>query len=29
MKQQNGGTLRGLVLDMRGNPGGLLEQASR
>src|SRR6266478_3671540 len=27
MKQQNGGTLRGLVLDMRGNPGGLLEQA--
>src|SRR5712691_9155588 len=27
MRQQNGGTLRGLVLDMRGNPGGLLEQA--
>jgi carboxyl-terminal processing protease len=27
MKQQNGGSLRGLVLDMRGNPGGLLEQA--
>src|SRR5438445_6510081 len=27
MKQQNGGTLRGLVLDMRGNPGGLLEEA--
>src|SRR6195256_6170882 len=27
MKQQNGGTRRGLVLDMRGNPGGLLEQA--
>ena len=27
MKQQNGGTLRGLVLDVRGNPGGLLEQA--
>jgi len=27
MKQQNGGTLRGLILDMRGNPGGLLEQA--
>jgi carboxyl-terminal processing protease len=27
MKQQNGGALRGLVLDMRGNPGGLLEQA--
>ena len=27
MRQQNGGTLRGLVLDLRGNPGGLLEQA--
>ncbi|HYV64726.1 MAG TPA: MXAN_5808 family serine peptidase, partial [Myxococcales bacterium] len=27
MKQQNGGALKGLVLDMRGNPGGLLEQA--
>src|SRR4051812_48973115 len=27
MKQQNGGMLKGLVLDMRGNPGGLLEQA--
>jgi carboxyl-terminal processing protease len=27
MKQQNGGFLRGLVLDVRGNPGGLLEQA--
>src|SRR5258708_33787519 len=27
MKQQNGGSLRGLVVDMRGNPGGLLEQA--
>ncbi|HYZ89350.1 MAG TPA: MXAN_5808 family serine peptidase, partial [Myxococcales bacterium] len=27
MKQQNGGTLRGLILDVRGNPGGLLEQA--
>src|SRR5712664_1728679 len=27
MRQQNGGTLRGLLLDMRGNPGGLLEQA--
>ena len=27
MRQQNGGTPRGLVLDMRGNPGGLLEQA--
>src|SRR5438874_3492537 len=27
MKQQNGGALRGLILDVRGNPGGLLEQA--
>ncbi len=27
MKTQNGGTLKGLVLDMRSNPGGLLEQA--
>src|SRR5258708_28305345 len=27
MKQQNGGSLRGLVVDMRGNPGGLREQA--
>src|SRR5713226_3560834 len=27
MKQQNGGTLKGLILDVRGNPGGLLEQA--
>ena len=27
MKQQNGGALKGLILDMRGNPGGLLEQA--
>src|SRR5204862_1756126 len=27
MKQQNGGALKGLVLDLRGNPGGLLEQA--
>ena len=27
MKQQNGGTLKGLVMDLRGNPGGLLEQA--
>src|SRR5438445_9268067 len=27
MKQQNGGTLRGLILDLGGNPGGLLEQA--
>ncbi len=27
MKAQNGGSLRGLILDVRGNPGGLLEQA--
>ena len=27
MKAANGGTLKGLILDMRGNPGGLLEQA--
>jgi len=27
MKAQNGGSLKGLVLDLRGNPGGLLEQA--
>jgi carboxyl-terminal processing protease len=27
MKQQNGGGLKGLVMDLRGNPGGLLEQA--
>ncbi|MFN2549377.1 MAG: MXAN_5808 family serine peptidase [Myxococcales bacterium] len=27
MKQQNGGGLKGLILDLRGNPGGLLEQA--
>ena len=27
MKQQNGGALKGLVMDLRGNPGGLLEQA--
>jgi carboxyl-terminal processing protease len=26
-KAQNGGQLKGLVLDLRGNPGGLLEQA--
>jgi carboxyl-terminal processing protease len=26
-KAQAGGSLRGLVLDLRGNPGGLLEQA--
>jgi carboxyl-terminal processing protease len=27
MKSQNAGTLKGLILDVRGNPGGLLEQA--
>jgi carboxyl-terminal processing protease len=27
MKVQNGGNLKGLILDVRGNPGGLLEQA--
>ncbi len=27
MKSQNNGTLKGLILDVRGNPGGLLEQA--
>jgi carboxyl-terminal processing protease len=27
MKAQNGGSIKGLVLDLRGNPGGLLEQA--
>jgi carboxyl-terminal processing protease len=26
-RTQNGGQLKGLVLDLRGNPGGLLEQA--
>jgi carboxyl-terminal processing protease len=26
-KAQSGGSLKGLVLDLRGNPGGLLEQA--
>jgi carboxyl-terminal processing protease len=26
-RTQNGGALKGLVLDLRGNPGGLLEQA--
>jgi carboxyl-terminal processing protease len=25
--EQNGGALKGLILDLRGNPGGLLEQA--
>jgi carboxyl-terminal processing protease len=29
LKKQSGGTLRGLVLDLRNNPGGLLEQAVR
>lgn len=29
LKEQNGGTLRGLVLDLRNNPGGLLDQAVR
>jgi carboxyl-terminal processing protease len=27
LKQQNGGKLRGLILDLRNNPGGLLDQA--
>lgn len=27
LKAQNGGRLRGLILDLRNNPGGLLEQA--
>jgi carboxyl-terminal processing protease len=27
LQQQNGGKLRGLVLDLRNNPGGLLDQA--
>lgn len=27
LKEQNGGRLRGLILDLRNNPGGLLEQA--
>ena len=27
LKQQSGGKLRGLVLDLRNNPGGLLDQA--
>jgi len=27
LKDQNGGPLKGLVLDLRGNPGGLLEEA--
>jgi carboxyl-terminal processing protease len=29
LKKQAGGELRGLVLDLRGNPGGLLDQATR
>lgn len=29
LKQKNGGQLKGLVLDLRGNPGGLLEEAIR
>jgi carboxyl-terminal processing protease len=27
LKEQNGGKLRGLILDLRNNPGGLLDQA--
>ena len=27
MKSQNGGSLKGLIMDLRGNPGGLLDQA--
>lgn len=27
LRNQNGGSLKGVVLDMRGNPGGLLDQA--
>jgi carboxyl-terminal processing protease len=29
LKQSNGGNLRGLVLDLRNDPGGLLDQAQR
>ncbi|MDY0059957.1 MAG: MXAN_5808 family serine peptidase [Myxococcota bacterium] len=29
MRQQAGGELKGVILDLRGNPGGLLEQAIR
>ena len=29
LRQENGGKLRGLVLDLRNDPGGLLEQAVR
>ena len=27
LKKENGGTLQGLILDLRNNPGGLLDQA--
>ena len=27
LRKENGGTLRGLVLDLRNNPGGLLDAA--
>lgn len=27
LREENGGTLQGLILDLRNNPGGLLEQA--
>ena len=27
LKKENGGTLKGLILDLRNNPGGLLDQA--
>lgn len=29
LKQENGGSLKGLILDMRNDPGGLLDQAVR
>jgi carboxyl-terminal processing protease len=29
LRRQNGGELKGLVLDLRSNPGGLLEQAAK
>ncbi|PLY02588.1 MAG: peptidase S41 [Desulfuromonas sp.] len=29
LRKENGGQLKGLILDMRNNPGGLLEQAVR
>ncbi len=28
-QMRNGGTIKGVVLDMRGNPGGLLDQAAK